>query len=155
MLWNGTESKNGVLQRFNLKGKDRNMHPIPFVAGGPGVGKTWFLQEVKNLLYDQAASCDNAMIRGAFQNMVSVNITYGNGSAFCQMDQDLGGESSVAIRIIYNYFIDSDNPKETCDNFYALFKGKFLRIQTALNVVCLEYNQAHLRYPDVLVLGID
>ena len=33
---------------FVQKKKDRNLHPIPFLADGPGSGKSRFLQELPN-----------------------------------------------------------------------------------------------------------
>ncbi|CAI2178906.1 7623_t:CDS:2, partial [Funneliformis geosporum] len=52
-LWNGTLNKNGVKKRYYAflnKIIDRNSHPIPFIAAGPGTGKTRVLEESLNMM---------------------------------------------------------------------------------------------------------
>ena len=61
---------------------DRNEHPIPLLACGPGTGKSRFLQEVGNMLLQKATST------GAFSNILSVYLSRGvNGNN----NNNLGG----------------------------------------------------------------
>ncbi|RUS14604.1 hypothetical protein BC937DRAFT_93571, partial [Endogone sp. FLAS-F59071] len=104
-LWNGTDKRDGIMGRFlNRKYDDKIFHPIPVLAGGPGTGKSRFLDEAERFLKEYANSSGNQEIFNAFANMVVVNTTYGSGSAAEDLDTLVGGQSSLAIRILFEYF---------------------------------------------------
>ena len=98
MLWNGTLYRNGVFERFKKhRDVDRMQHPIPFLACGPGTGKSRFLQEVGEMLHEKASSYNDENVKKAFSIMITVNITYGNGTPASKSDINIGGEASVSI----------------------------------------------------------
>ncbi|GES85233.1 hypothetical protein GLOIN_2v1668084 [Rhizophagus clarus] len=41
-------------------------------------------------------------------NAVFLNVTYGNGTEISDFDMDIGTETSVTLRILYNYFINGN-----------------------------------------------
>ncbi|RIA80837.1 hypothetical protein C1645_744971 [Glomus cerebriforme] len=50
--------RNGICERFTKRDEtDRNSHPIPLLANGPGTGKSRFLQEIPILLREQIENC--------------------------------------------------------------------------------------------------
>src|SRR4051812_39644266 len=111
-LWNGggAEQSNGILNRFknfcsDRPKKDRNFHPIPFLACGPGTGKSRFLQELVNIIRDKALNSGDQDIMSILGNAVILNVTYGNGTEASDFDMNIGAEASVALRILYNYFV--------------------------------------------------
>ncbi|CAG8750648.1 2819_t:CDS:2, partial [Funneliformis caledonium] len=108
-LWNGTLDKNGVKKRYyallnNIK--DRNFHPIPFIAARPGTGKTRVLEESLNMLQQCAENDSDSDLKKLVNNAVLINVTYGNGSAASITDSNIGGEISLPLRILYRYFVE-------------------------------------------------
>ncbi|CAG8727328.1 14750_t:CDS:2, partial [Funneliformis mosseae] len=111
-LWNGgsAEQSNGILNRLkNFRSDrpkhDRNLHPIPFLACGPGTGKSRFLQELVNIIRDKALNSGDEDIASLLGNAVFLNVTYGNGTYFTDFDINIGAEASVALRILFSYFV--------------------------------------------------
>ncbi|RIA92650.1 hypothetical protein C1645_804498 [Glomus cerebriforme] len=157
-LWNGNLlNNNGILKRFehfrNQK-SDRNLHPIPFLCCGPGTGKSRFLQEIHGMLLKQAQSSENQEIAFIFENAVYLNVTYGNGSAAANFDVNIKGEASLALRILYNYFIYGN--KTMNYGFFVEMVGenaKYLRLSTVLQAIYKSRckNEEKL----VIVVGID
>ncbi|CAH1768543.1 4866_t:CDS:2, partial [Entrophospora sp. SA101] len=88
ILWNGpTATLDGIVARFKNRNKrDKSLHPIPILAGGPGVGKK---------------------LCNAFTNMIVINTAYGNGSPTVPLDITIGDETSLAIRF---YLKIASNP---------------------------------------------
>ncbi|CAJ0755691.1 18642_t:CDS:2 [Entrophospora sp. SA101] len=79
MLWKGSGRMSGVRGRCCIKHfsniSDRNIHPIPFVASGPGTGKTRSLEELGDMLQNLALKDDDPKVREMFENMISIIIT--------------------------------------------------------------------------------
>ncbi|RUS15009.1 hypothetical protein BC937DRAFT_93035 [Endogone sp. FLAS-F59071] len=160
-LWNGTSDRNGVYKRFEQHHlSDRTQHPIALLACGPGTGKSRFLQEVGEMLREKANSCTDENIKKAFSNMLAVNITYGNASSASQEDVTIGGEASIAIRLLYEYFISTNSanikPKVNIGKLYATKGIKSLKLWITVNVICSDFiSRGVSTGPAVLVLGID
>jgi hypothetical protein len=143
---------------------DKSVHPIPVLAGGPGVGKSRFLDEIERLLNEKAEVSDDPAIQDVFKDIAVVNITYGNGSAASPRDKDIGGVASVAIRVIFEYFRPerSDGTGEfDFRSFFTLcntMNVSTLDLTTALQVVymdIMEKRKSTRLHTQVLVLGID
>ncbi|CAJ0749240.1 12143_t:CDS:10 [Entrophospora sp. SA101] len=123
-LWNGTLNKNGVKKRYYAhwnKIKDCNFHPIPFIAAGPGTGKTRVLEE---------------------NNAVLIDITYGNGCAASATDSNIGGETSLSLRVLYRYFVEG-YPNLEFSGFVDIIKNTFLNVgdfglENVLNAIALD-----------------
>ncbi|KAF9896380.1 hypothetical protein BX616_007570, partial [Lobosporangium transversale] len=97
VLWNGAGTLNGVFKRFERRGRGCKMiNPIPFLACGPGTGKSRFLQEIAGMLREKASSCSDQSVKSAFSNMVSINFSYGNDTAASQFDVRIEDEASIA-----------------------------------------------------------
>ena len=95
----------GIVTRFkNRNLSDKGLHPIPILAGGPGTGKSRFLDEIEGILNQCVMDSDNKEIRDAFTNMIVINTTYGNGSPADEVDTNVGAQASLSIRILYEYF---------------------------------------------------
>ncbi|KAF9898581.1 hypothetical protein BX616_003852, partial [Lobosporangium transversale] len=110
VLWNGVPYYNGIFERFkNRNNRNKGLHPIPLLACEPGTGKSRFLREIGGMLREKVSSCSDQSIRSAFPNMVSINITYGSGTLASGSDVWIGGEASIAARLLYGYFISTDN----------------------------------------------
>ncbi|GES82511.1 hypothetical protein GLOIN_2v1593312 [Rhizophagus clarus] len=100
----------------NFPLQDRNNHPIPLLANGPGTGKSRFLQEVPTLLRERAEKLlreqakehtnNNELLSIIKDKMCTINVTFGNGTP-AQVDDVSIGQSSVALRILYEHFISS------------------------------------------------
>ncbi|CAB5211532.1 unnamed protein product [Rhizophagus irregularis] len=165
-LWNGLTMLDGIAARFkNRNVSDKGLHPIPVLAGGPGVGKSRFLDEVERLLVQYANESDDDEIRDAFTNMTVINTTYGNGCPARDMDVTIGAEASLAIRILFEYFkpkhdfgdYDFSHFQSLCNNYSNI---SYFTLSTAIRVVyadvIIQKNQEIKSNPLlVLVLGID
>jgi hypothetical protein len=152
ILMEGSSSRNGICERFTRRNEsDRNVHPIPLLANGPGTGKSRFLQEIPTLLREQAGkyTADDEFLNMIKDRMYAVNVTFGNGTPAKSVDVPIG-ETSVALRILYEHFISGG----TCD--YEKFKrmcGKNceITISCALEVVLKDVDTDI----NMIILGID
>ena len=157
-LWHGERRRNGVLarlQKFRNGERDRNAHPIPVLACGPGTGKSRFLQEVGNMLLQKATS------NKAFPNILSVYLTYGNATPASETDARINGEASIASRLLYEYFISSTRvrPKVGLQHIQHSQGVTNLTLDTAIKVIYLDFTRRVASnppaVPPVLVIGID
>ncbi|EPZ30828.1 hypothetical protein ROZALSC1DRAFT_26724 [Rozella allomycis CSF55] len=94
-----------LAQRYNawVKGsRDKGHHPIPFVADGPGSGKSRFLQELSSS-YKQFLneSHETENFKEALLKAVFININFGNDTAFCAADSNNMIEDIILSRILY------------------------------------------------------
>ncbi|RHZ82216.1 hypothetical protein Glove_110g19 [Diversispora epigaea] len=174
-LWNGDKllGRNGIVERFKHRNeRDKENHPIPVVACGPGTGKSRFLDEIEELLMRKVDDSDNEDIRNAFNNMVVINTTYGNGSPANIEDlvivqtgdsQVINAETSLAVRILYEYFRPKHNYGELSFSAFRSLGKKYSTISrftlnTALQVVrtdTIKQKEINSNPLLVLVLGID
>ena len=106
------------------------------------------------LIQNQAAADDDFQDKAAFSNLIAVNITYGNGTAANDLDTEIGGEASLAVRILYEHFINCESSRITFEEF-AKGNVKSLRLDTAISLVVLNRDGRAQDTPTVFVLGID
>jgi hypothetical protein len=134
---------------------EKSFHLIPIVVGGPGTGKSRFLDEVERLLTLKANNSDNEDIRNAFSNLVVDNTSYGNGCPANKLDlsmgirnvdnnnkEVIGAQVSLAMRILFAYFRPQPNVGEfTFSSFRSLCNTystiSAFTLDTALQVVML------------------
>jgi hypothetical protein len=111
--------------KFRLR--DKMLHKLPFLADGPGSGKSRFLQElpksfaayVKNLKQSFYINKDLPVVVGSylkdthaafddFKNTLSsalfINISFGNGSVYTSDEMQIGIQKSLCLRILYPFF---------------------------------------------------
>ncbi|KAF9915519.1 hypothetical protein BX616_005998 [Lobosporangium transversale] len=162
VLWGGNPCRKGVFGRFkNRSNDDKSLHPIPFLACGPGTGKSRFLQFLGGVLREMANSCGDQSVESAFSNMVSINITYGSDTAASQFDVKTGGEASIAVRLLYEYFINTKDsgikPKVDFDSFLQKGGVEQLDLYAVIQVIQSDIISRGTSTNDfsVLVIGID
>lgn len=88
----------------NREEMDRTCHPIPFLADGPGTGKSRFLVELpgafRQFVSEEARGFSD--VNTLLQNAFFVNITFGNGSKYSgEEEAAISISLSVAIRIMF------------------------------------------------------
>ncbi|KAF9197305.1 hypothetical protein BGZ49_002313 [Haplosporangium sp. Z 27] len=159
MLWDGTDIRKGVLERFNNRyNGERHLHPIPFLACGPGTGKSRFLQEVGGLLQKKADSCNDETVKTSFSNMIAINISYGNGTLASEADIRIGSEASIGVRLLYEHFINTESTERKIDfaDFRQIEGIEMLEINTALRVIRSDLSVNNTSTSQsVFVIGID
>ncbi|PKY16030.1 hypothetical protein RhiirB3_467096 [Rhizophagus irregularis] len=150
---------------------DKGNHPIPVLAGGPGTGKSRFLDEIERLLWRCINESDEE-IRDGFANMVVINTTYGNGSPASSHDsriigsgstEIINGQASFALRILFEYFQPQNETGElSFPQFNTLCSKKAVdfTLDTALRVIYADFIKQRKQEtsscpPLVLVVGID
>ncbi|CAG8500202.1 16689_t:CDS:2 [Funneliformis caledonium] len=166
VLWNDFTTLSGIATRFkNRDRNDKGLHPIPVLAGGPGVGKSRFLDEVEELIKKKAEESHN----NAFTNMIVINTTYGNSTVADDIDEKIQAQASLAIRILFEYFRPKHQDYPQSYNFVS-FRSYFRQhhnnssdvsdftLDTALQIIYKDFVQINPTTPNpllVLVLGID
>ncbi|CAG8504060.1 24782_t:CDS:2 [Gigaspora rosea] len=140
-LFKGSEGMNGICQRFEKRrATDRNNHHIPILVNGPGAGKSRFLQELPTLLNSQARQYtnDDALLNSIENRMFTINVTFGNGTFASEEDVHIG-QTSVALRIIYQHFIAGGSINY--DQFLREYdKTSQIPISDALDIVLRDVN---------------
>ncbi|KAI9338230.1 hypothetical protein BDR26DRAFT_863244 [Obelidium mucronatum] len=133
---------------WKLKDRDRNLHPIPFLADGPGTGKSRFLQE---LPLSFKSFVDKANLPNDFKDCLSktlfINITFGNGSPYLETEIATGIETSVCLRILHEFNLTTFPSFKV---FESAMKERKLDLALASTL-------ARICPPDIecVVLGID
>ena len=130
---------------------DRNLHPIPFLADGPGSGKSRFLQElprsfVNYVLQDSSDGKETCSkeFKSAFKSPVCINITFSNGTVYSIKEaQAINIEQSVCLRILYQFETGYIN----FVSFYDSFKSEEFSLSAILQKIGVDAS--------CIVLGID
>ncbi|CAG8665113.1 4962_t:CDS:1, partial [Paraglomus brasilianum] len=132
--------------------RNKNEHAIPVLAGGPGTGKSRFLDEIQNLLNEYAHASNDQKVINAFKNMIVVNVTYRNGTTASNTDKILGSEASLAMRLFFAYF----HPTSNFDKFISLCQQSSpdLRLSTAMQVI-RQHVSMNLDDRVALIVGIN
>lgn len=166
-------------QRFychKLGLKDKAFHKLPFLADGPGSGKSRFLQElpesfaayIKNMkqsvcikskfemtpeavvsyIKNTPASFDD--FKATVSAALFINVSFGNGSNYAQTEKDLAIEQSLCLRILYPYYAEKYS---SFVSFYDAFSNKHISLPslTLFNILNIVNKENH----QCIVLGID
>lgn len=86
--------------------QDRNLHPIPFLADGPGTGKSRFLDETSKAFktYVDARKSTYPLLANSLTDALFIRVTFGNGSVFRSEEVEFGISKALAIRMLDPYF---------------------------------------------------
>jgi hypothetical protein len=137
---------------FKENNHDKSFHPIPYVADGPGTGKSRFLQELFNSFESFVLNSDYPMdFKEFIKNCLYINISFGNGCNYSKKESDqIDIAKSLAIRIIYNLKRDEFNNFDDCYRYYEKKSIDFSEILTSLGkhnsviILCIdEINQVY------------
>lgn len=80
---------------------DKKLHPIPFLANGPGSGKSRFLQELSGSFKDYVEKSNTSdEFKKILNEALYININFGNGTAYSIADVELGIEKAICVRIL-------------------------------------------------------
>lgn len=126
---------------------DRNLHPLPFLADGPGTGKTRFLLELSKTFKDFVMKNTDRYrgISSIMNNTVFVNISFGNGTKYDKAETDI--LNSVCLRIHMSLF-DSDN-ETAAKEVNKFFVNEFHDLKSFLKAFVVAPSQT------CVILGID
>jgi hypothetical protein len=84
--------------------QDRNLHPIPFLADGPGSGKSRFLQELRTSFKNHIMEGDySEEFKDVMNDALYINVTFGNGSIYKPEESGIGVEKSLALRMMFQF----------------------------------------------------
>ena len=90
---------------------DKQSHPLPFVADGPGSGKSRFLQELTCSFKDFVTS---GVYPDEFKEKIAtakfINISFGNGWPYSTDDVEMCIEKSICLRIIKQFDAEQARP---------------------------------------------
>ena len=129
---------------YTNKLKDRNLHPICFLADGPGSGKSRYLQEIQMSCKNYVKSMEyNQPFKGMINDAISMNITFGNGTPYSEFDRTIGIEKALCLRILGLYTSNED-----AEDFVRDYSkdGKTL-LNSVLHAVAKNHN--------CILIGID
>ncbi|CAB5395692.1 unnamed protein product [Rhizophagus irregularis] len=148
-------------KNFELCQRDDTIKTL-WNAGGPGIGKSRFLDEVEELIKEKAEESQN----NDFKNMITINTTYGNSTIADEIDVRIQAQPSLALRILYKYFQPKHKDYAQSYNFLC-FRAccmqanpdiSLLTLDIALQIIYKDFVQINPTTLDpllVLVLGID
>ncbi|GBB94196.1 hypothetical protein RclHR1_02310002 [Rhizophagus clarus] len=164
ILWEGKNDLNGIKGRFeNINNNNKNAHPIPVLAGGPGTGKSRFLDELERLTKEHVNKDEKS--RKIFENMTFLNVTYGNESPPTSLDIQVGCEASLAFRILFEYFRPKGSSFGEFINNCKNSNNKDidnLTLDRALNIIYIDFTEQVIQNSSVekqkiliLIVGID
>ncbi|KAI3655361.1 hypothetical protein MP638_007284, partial [Amoeboaphelidium occidentale] len=126
------------------KNEDKSFHPIPFLADGPGTGKSRFLQELPTQFKNHILNghYDNKF-KELLKDALFLNITFGNGSGYNEEEKSLDIEKSVALRLMFQF-----------QSQYQEFSG-FLDAKRNVQLSLYSVIKKISEFASCLVLGID
>ncbi|CAG8543031.1 3327_t:CDS:2, partial [Acaulospora colombiana] len=117
--------------------------------------KSRFLQEICNIIREKAQSSNDNEIKSILGEAIFLSITYGNGSEFSDLDVGIGAEASLALRILYTYFIYGNESMPY--NLFARNIGKNAR-QLGLGIILRAIHESKHRgnmRKLAIIVGID
>jgi hypothetical protein len=124
---------------------DRNLHPIPFLADGPGSGKSRFLQELPSSFLEFVSQGSYSQeFKDIFKSPVCINITFSNGTRYSLQEAEATNiEKSVCLRILYQF----KKEYTIFGSFYESFKSQEFSLSNILQTVGKDAS--------CIILGID
>jgi hypothetical protein len=151
---------------------DKMYHKIPFLADGPGSGKSRFLQElstslslnvskkthplyandsIPHQLSSYISSTQNYFqhYKNTLSSAIFLNISFGNGSPYVKREQTLDIEESICLRLIYPEY---ETEYQSFTSFCDAYINSHLHLESLSLSKYLESLKGHCR---MLILGID
>lgn len=91
-------------QRFTkCKESDWNHHPIPLLANGPDIGKSWFLQKIPTLPEQTDKYTNNVELLNNIKDRIYAINAFDNSTPAKLVEIPIG-KILVILRILYEYF---------------------------------------------------
>ncbi|KAJ2994827.1 hypothetical protein HDV02_001286 [Globomyces sp. JEL0801] len=124
---------------------DRNLHPIPFLADGPGSGKSRFLQELPSSLINLVSQGGYSQeFKNIFKSPVCIKFTFSNGTPYTFDEaEQFSVHQSICLRILYQYETGYSN----FQSFYNDYKSQEFILSRILEKVGTDAS--------CIILGID
>jgi hypothetical protein len=125
--------------------RDRNLHPIPFLADGLGTGKSRFLQELPSSFINFVSQGPYSQeFKDIFKSPVCINITFSNRSPY-SIDEakQMSIQRSICLRILYHFETEHRN----FGSFCASYKSQEFSLPGVLQKVGIDAS--------CIILGID
>ncbi|KAI8892808.1 hypothetical protein BC833DRAFT_625470, partial [Globomyces pollinis-pini] len=124
---------------------DRNLHPIPFLADGPGFGKSRFLQELpSSFISFVSQGAYSQEFKNMFKSPVCINITFSNETGYSIDEAEhIRIDQSICLRILYQYETGYSN----FQSFYNDYKSQKFILSRILEKIGTDAS--------CIILGID
>ncbi|EPZ33984.1 Spindle assembly checkpoint component Mad1 domain-containing protein [Rozella allomycis CSF55] len=127
------------------KKTDQKLHPLPFLADGPGSGKSRYVQELSvsfKCYVEQSNSSDD--FKKTIKEALFININFGNDTTYSDEDVEIGIEKAICLRVLQQ--VDPINGRAFVMQYDSKQETEKLLAYT-IRKVCGDYK--------CLVLGID
>ncbi|CAG8714343.1 8967_t:CDS:2, partial [Funneliformis caledonium] len=120
--------------------------------------KSRLLQEIHSILFKKTQESENGKVRFIFKDAVYLNVTYSNSLAAKELNERISKEASMAIRILYNYFIHR-NKNMGYYEFIDLINEKNAKYLSLSHILYITHKDKVNRSEDdqklAIVIGID
>ncbi|RKP17554.1 hypothetical protein ROZALSC1DRAFT_24088 [Rozella allomycis CSF55] len=127
------------------KKTDQKLHPLPFLADGPGSGKSRYVQELSvsfKCYVEQSNSSDD--FKKTIKEALFININFGNDTTYSDEDVEIGIEKAICLRVLQQ--VDPINGRAFVMQYDSKQETEKLLAYT-IRKVCGDYK--------CFVLGID
>ena len=123
-------------------------HPMPFLADGPGSGKSRFLQELPISFKKYVANSSDLSpeFKTVFSNALFINISFNSGATYSAEEISIGIQKSVCLRILHQFH---EQEFTNFHSFYDHFKNDEFSLTSVLTKLCSDASAS------CVVLGID
>ncbi|CAB4441347.1 unnamed protein product [Rhizophagus irregularis] len=123
---------------------------------GPSTGKSRFLQELVNIIRNKASNSGDQDIMSILGNAVFLNVTYGNGTEASDFDVNIGVEASIALRILFSYFVHGNKSFVGFKDKIGQENARRLTLSLVLRAIYLsKLKEDKNIYELAIIVGID
>ncbi|CAJ0755817.1 15107_t:CDS:2, partial [Entrophospora sp. SA101] len=109
---------------------------------GPGYWENLGIRRKFEYVEKMCRKDDDVDLKELVYNAVLIDATYGNGCAASATDSNIGGETSLSLRVLYRYFVEG-YPNLEFSGFVDIIKNTFLNVgdfglENVLNAIALD-----------------